>query len=58
MEIVLPGCAGREAQWIDLDDYWNLHLRLDPMSGEPLSIVIYPFPILVGCTGAAALTLS
>ena len=43
MEIVLPGCAGREAQWIDLDDYWNLHLRLDPMSGEPLSIVIYPF---------------
>ena len=43
MEIVLPGCAGREAQWVDLDDYWNLHLRLDPTSGEPLSVVIYPF---------------
>ncbi len=43
MEIVLSGCAGREAQWIDLDDYWNLHLRLDPVSGEPLSVVIYPF---------------
>ncbi len=43
MEVVLPGGAGREAQWIDLDDYWNLHLRLDPVSGEPISIVIYPF---------------
>ena len=43
MEIVLPGGAGREAQWIDLDDYWNLHLRLDPANGEPLSVVIYPF---------------
>ena len=43
MEIVLSGCADREAQWIDLDDYWNLHLRLDPASGEPLSVVIYPF---------------
>lgn len=43
MEIVLSGCAGREAQWIDLNDYWNLHLRLDPVSGEPLSVVIYPF---------------
>ena len=39
MEITLPGSAGREGLWHDVDDY--TYLRVDVETGQPLSLTIY-----------------
>lgn len=47
MNVVFPGGSGRDAHipWLQVDDYWDFYVRMDAATGQPLSLVIYPFRV-------------
>ena len=47
MNVVFPGGSGRNAHipWLQVDDYWDFYVRMDAATGQPLSLVIYPFRV-------------
>ncbi|MDE2993246.1 MAG: hypothetical protein OXU67_05130 [Chloroflexota bacterium] len=47
MNVVLPGGEGRSAHipWLHVDEEWDFYVRMDAATGQPLSLVIYPFDV-------------